>query len=78
MELAGIEPASKSPSITASSATAYVLLFPQPTAHKQADCLGSFIDFLLSQSFDNRVFRIRRRRCAVCGPPAPDEQRLGC
>ena len=34
-----------------------VLTFPPESAHRQAQSFSSFMNFLLSQSFDNRVFR---------------------
>jgi len=54
MELAGIEPASESPSIAASPITVYLLSFPQPNADRQAFGLGSFINLLSPQSFGDK------------------------
>ena len=54
MELAGVEPASESPSITASPITVCLLPFPLSDAGRQASDIGSFINLLSPQSFGDK------------------------
>ena len=58
MELAGIEPASKDPSIPVSSIIVCVLGFPGAGAHRQAHAIGSFIIRFNPQSFGKNVLRL--------------------
>ena len=54
VDLAGIEPASESLSLEASPITVILLTFPYTTAGWQADVLSSFMNLLLSQSFESK------------------------
>ena len=70
MDLAGIEPASESPSIKASPITAVPFTFPQP--------ISSFIIRLQTQSFACIVSRNHNAGYRKYGYNRADEQHLGC
>lgn len=58
MELAGVEPASKSLFIPVSPITVAVLTFPLQYVQQQTYCFSSFINLPLPQSFGNEVLRL--------------------
>ncbi len=58
MELAGIEPASKDPSIPVSPITVSVLRFLHLSAQRQAHRISSFIIRFNPQSFGKNVLRL--------------------
>ncbi len=69
MELAGIEPASKSPSVKTSPITVCVLTFPHTCARRRAKAPGSFMNFPQSQSFENGVSHFFDAGVRVVGLP---------
>ena len=58
MELAGIEPASKDPSIPVSPITVFALTFPLPYVQRQTEGFSSFINRFNPQSLGKNVLRL--------------------
>ena len=58
MELAGIEPASKDPSIPVSPITVFVFGFPRCGVQRQTTQSGSFINRFNPQSLGRNVLRL--------------------
>ena len=78
VDLAGIEPASESPSIKASPITAVPFTFPQPNGEQRPSGISSFIIRLQTQSFACIVSRNHNAGYRKYGYNRADEQHLGC
>lgn len=76
MDLAGIEPASESLSLTVSPITVDALTFPRQHAQRQAYCVSSFIIHLPGQSLPGKVSHIVDARSLKCECRRADEQQL--